>query len=59
MYASYYHPQMNCNSYVQVLHVSPDAPPVDIYANGNMIVQNLAYKDLTGYLAVPPGEYNI
>ncbi len=59
MYASYYHPQMNSNSYIRVFHASPDAPPVDIYANGNMIVQNLAYKDLTGYLAVSPGEYSI
>lgn len=58
MYA-YFHPQMNMNSYVRVLHASPDAPPVDIYANGDMIVQNLAYKEITNYLPVMPGSYNI
>lgn len=58
MYA-YFHPQMNMNSYVRVLHASPDAPSVDIYANGDMIVENLAYKELTNYLPVMPGNYNI
>ncbi len=50
---------MPLNSYVRVLHASPDAPTVDIYANGNRIAQNLAYKDITDYLAVPAGNYQI
>ena len=47
------------NSYVRVLHASPDAPPVDVYANGNIIARNLAYRGFTEYLTVPPGNYNI
>jgi len=49
----------NSDSYVRLLHASPDAPPVDIYANGNLIAKNLAYKQLTNYVAVKPGEYSI
>lgn len=47
------------DSYVRILHASPDAPPVDIYANGNLIAKNLAYKQLTDYVSVKPGEYII
>lgn len=47
------------NSYIRVFHASPDAPAVDIYANDNLIVKNLAYKGFSSYLPVPPGSYNI
>jgi len=47
------------NSYVRILHASPNAPAVDIYANGNIIVSNLAYKEFTQYLPVPSGNYTI
>lgn len=47
------------DSYVRILHASPDAPPVDIYANGNQIAKNLKYKQLTEYVPVKSGEYNI
>lgn len=47
------------DSYIRILHASPDAPPVDIYADGNLIVKNLAYKQLTNYVSVKPREYTI
>jgi hypothetical protein len=47
------------DSYVRLLHASPDAPPVDVYADGSLIARNLAYKQLTNYVPVMPGEYNI
>ena len=46
-------------SYIRLLHASPDAPPVDIYANGNSIARNLSYKNFTQYLKVAAGLYNI
>ena len=46
-------------SYIRILHASPDAPAVDIYANGNLIAQGLTYKEFTDYLQVNPGRYNI
>ncbi len=47
------------DSYVRLLHASPDAPPVDVYANGDIIAKNLSFKQLTDYVAVKPGEYTI
>lgn len=46
-------------SYIRVLHASPDAPRVDVYANGNLIARSLRYKGFTPYLRVPSGQYNI
>ncbi|MFT5875758.1 MAG: hypothetical protein ACI8WT_004755 [Clostridium sp.] len=50
---------MQMNSYIRVFHASPNAPAVDVYANGNLIVKHLAYKKLSQYLPVPSGNYNI
>lgn len=47
------------SSYVRILHASPDAPPVDVYANDNMIARSLTYRSFTEYLPVAPGRYNI
>ncbi len=41
-----------------VLHGSPDAPPVDVVVRtGSKIVSNLAYGQFTPYLSVDPGVY--
>ncbi|MBC8061329.1 MAG: DUF4397 domain-containing protein [Clostridiaceae bacterium] len=47
------------NSYIRVFHASPNSPAVDVYANENLIVKDLAYKELSQYLPVPFGNYNI
>lgn len=47
------------SSYVRVLHASPGAPGVDVYANGNLIARNLRYRSFTPYLKINPGNYNI
>jgi len=46
-------------SYIRLLHAAPNAPAVDIYANGSPIARNLSYRRFTEYLAVPGGNYNI
>lgn len=46
-------------SYIRVLHASPNAPGVDVYANGSLIARNLTYRVFTPYLKVPPGTYTI
>jgi hypothetical protein len=56
---NYYGRPNQANSSIRFFHSSPDAPPVDIYANGNLIVKNLGYKGLTPYIPVPSGNYNI
>lgn len=46
-------------SYIRVLHASPDAPAVDVYANNTVVARNLTYRNFTEYLQVAPGTYNI
>ena len=42
---------------VRVIHASPDAPNVDVYANGNAVLTDVPFKASSGYLAVPAGAY--
>ena len=44
---------------IRVVHASADAPAVDVYANGGLVVEALPFKAASGYLAVPPGTYQI
>lgn len=44
---------------VRVGHFSPDAPPVDVYANGNAILNEVPFGTLSEYLEVPAGTYTI
>ncbi len=47
------------DAHVRVLHGSPDAPNVDVYADGAKIVDNLAFGEITAYLAIPGTTYVI
>lgn len=42
---------------VQVAHGSPDAPAVDVYANDMLLVPSLNVGQLSGHIALPPGDY--
>ena len=44
---------------LKVFHGVTDAPAVDIYANGNLLVENLGYNEYEGYVQVPVGDYTI
>lgn len=61
VYNSYLYRQQQpkTNSFVRVLHASPDAPMVDIYANDNLIIKRISYKQFTPYFQLPVGRYNI
>ena len=59
MLAQCYMMQQQMNSKIRVLHAVPNAPAVDVYANDNLIVKNLAYREMSPYLPVPSGNYNI
>jgi hypothetical protein len=43
---------------VRVAHLSPDAPPVDVYVNGTRALAGVPYKDISNYLPVPSGSVN-
>ncbi len=47
------------NAMVRVLHGAGDAPAVDIYADGGLISEGLAFANITPYLEVPANTYQI
>ena len=49
----------NAHFAVKVMHGVTDAPAVDIYANGDLLVENLDYGEFQGYLQVPVGDYTL
>ena len=46
---------------LRALHLSPDAPPVDIFVNDGTpaAVTNLAFTQGTGFVPVPAGTVNV
>jgi hypothetical protein len=49
---------------VRVAHLSPDAPAVDVYVDAmpgesDPTVAGLSFTDVTGYLELPAGEYEV
>ena len=46
-------------SYARLFHAAPGTPAVDVYANGNLVTQGFAYGEITEYVTVNPGAYNI
>ncbi len=54
-------PPMGDGASVRVVHASPDAPAVDVYAEGVSapLISSLGYGDASAYLDLDPGTYNI
>jgi hypothetical protein len=54
-------PGLGNGAQVRVVHLSPDAPAVDVYAEGvaSPIISNFAYGTTSAYLDIAPGTYNI
>ena len=46
-------------SRVRVIHLSPDAPEVDVLINGQIAFDNVGFMDATDYIQVSSGTYNI
>lgn len=44
---------------VNIVHASPDAPAVDIFVDGALAVENLAFGAATGWVALPAGEHQV
>ncbi|MBA2872533.1 hypothetical protein HNQ85_002844 [Anoxybacillus calidus] len=44
---------------VRIFHASSNAPAVDVYVNGQKVLQELKYKQISQYLKVPTGQYRI
>ena len=43
----------------QVVHGSPDAPPVDVVVDGGVLVPGLAFPEATGFVEAPGDTYNV
>jgi len=52
---------MGKGAMVRVVHASPDAPAVDVYAEGVAapLIEDLAYGDTSPYLELAAGTYNV
>src|SRR5689334_22408027 len=44
---------------LRVVHASPDAPAVDIWAGGKPLVTDVVYGEASAWLAVDPASYDI
>jgi hypothetical protein len=46
-------------SYIRLLHASPNAPAVDIYANDTLLTDFLSFGEFTPYIPVSPDKYKV
>jgi hypothetical protein len=47
------------NTYVRVLHASPDAPAVEIFVDGKEAVKSLSFPKETAYVTLPAGSHHL
>jgi hypothetical protein len=52
-------------AWIRLAHLSPDTPAVDVYLysfgdpDARVVLHHVGYGDVSGYLAVPAGEYGV
>jgi hypothetical protein len=44
---------------VRVVHASPDAPAVDVWVEGSVVFENVAFEEISDFVEVPAGTYNV
>jgi len=44
---------------VRAIHLSPDAPNVDVLVDGSEVLSDVAFGDISDYLALDPGTYTV
>lgn len=44
---------------VRVAHLSPDAPAVDVYVEGDAVLEGVEFKGISDYLELEPGTYSV
>jgi hypothetical protein len=52
-------PGPSTDSYLRVAHLSPDAPAVDVWVDGGVVLQDVAYGDFSSYLKLNSGMHRI
>lgn len=46
-------------AFLRVAHVSPDAPPVDVYVDGERVLADASFGEASDYLTLPAGEHAV
>jgi len=46
-------------AYVRVVHASPDAPNVDVWVDGEIVLTDVPFTAVSEYLSLPAGTYNV
>jgi Domain of unknown function (DUF4397) len=46
-------------AHIRVAHFSPDAPAVDIFANGSSLLEGVTFPQVSGWITVRPGTYQV
>jgi len=44
---------------LRIVHASPDAPNVDLFVDGKLVLSNLAYGAVSDHLSVAPGKHTL
>lgn len=44
---------------VRVAHLSPDAPNVDVWVDGSVVLEDVPFQAVSGYLELAEGEHNV
>jgi len=50
---------MEAEGEIRVVHASPDAPNVDVYVDGDAVLEDVAFGTVSDYLTVPAGPHQI
>jgi PGF-CTERM protein len=50
---------MNETAELRVVHASPDAPNVDVYVDGDAVLENVSFGGASDYLELPTGSHEI
>lgn len=46
-------------TYLRVAHASPDAPAVDVYVEGDPVLENVSFGAVSEYMQLEAGTYNV
>ncbi len=44
---------------LRIAHLSPNAPNVDVYVDGNVVLEDVAFGAVSGYLPVSAGDHDV
>src|SRR6056297_2473613 len=50
-------PEMDAS--LRVAHLSPDAPNVDVYLDGDAVLEDVPYRTVSDYLDIASGSYEV